>query len=307
VSNGSTAKQKIVRGTLGKLEAPPVSPAVIVVGGVCSLAGAFPAPAGSALPTENALSGIRIAVTRPRGGINRLAGMLRRKGAEVVEIPTIAIVYRAETPLLYETLAGISAGKTGKAWFAFTSVHGVEAFFAKLTEYHADIRAFAACKFAAIGSATCAALAGRGIFADLVPEVFSGAALGAALAKTATKDETIILPRSSIGGREILDALRAAGLRYIDIPVYDTLPETGYENPAFRARLVDGLDYAAFTSPSAVEAFVKIFDITGIPALCIGEATAAPARTLGMEAIVPEKASLEGMAEALVKRRLSEP
>jgi uroporphyrinogen III methyltransferase/synthase len=295
VSNGSTSKEQSSIAALGRLETPPASPAVIVAGAACRLAGSFSAR------EKKPLSGVRIAVTRPRGGVNRLAKMLSLHGAETVEIPAIAIVPRTETPLLREILAQTPLEKT---WFAFTSVHGVEAFFARLAEYRIDIRALAACKFAAVGNASCAAMEARGIIADLVPETFSGAALGEALAKTAAKDETIILPRSSIGGSEILNALTTAGLRYIDIPVYDTLGETGYENPAFRARLTEGLDYAAFTSPSAVEGFVKIFGsiAAAIPALCIGEATADPARRLGMEVIVPKTPSLEGMVEALVMR-----
>jgi uroporphyrinogen III methyltransferase/synthase len=296
VSRGTTAKEQRFTAPIRRLleTAPSISaPAIIIVGDVCHLAGMFSGHG------EKPLYGIRVAVTRPRGGVNRLAKMLYRQGAEVVEISAIAIKPRAETPLLCEILKQAPLAKT---WFAFTSVYGVEAFFTKLTEYRVDIRALAMCKFAAVGNAVRDALAARGIIPDLVPETASGAALGAALAQIAAKDETVILPRSAIGGHEIIDALSEAGLQYVDIPVYDTLPETGYENPAFRSRLVEGLDYIAFTSPSGVEGFVDIFGVMRIKALCIGEATAAPARKLGMEVIVPETPSLEGMVEALVTR-----
>jgi uroporphyrinogen III methyltransferase/synthase len=302
VSNGTTAKQRRAASTLAGLadraaEAGIEAPAVIVLGDVCRLDGSF------SFRAEKPLTGVRVAVTRPRGGVNRLAALLDAAGAEVIALPVIRIAPRAEAPLLQELFAKMPLAKT---WFAFTSVHGVEAFFEKLAEYRVDIRSLAACKFAAVGNTTCASLAARGVIADLKSEVFTGAALGAALAKTAAKDERVILPRSSIGGREILNALDAAGLERLDIPLYDTVPETGYENPAFRARLVEGLDYAAFTSPSAAEGFVGIFGSTDIPALCIGEATAAPARALGMNVIVPETASLEGMVEALVALRQKE-
>jgi uroporphyrinogen III methyltransferase/synthase len=299
VSRGTTAKEKKVLAPLGILvarawEAGIESPAVIIVGEVCRLAETLS-------PRKKPLTGVRIAVTRPRGGgVNRLAKLLDEGGAEVIELPTIRIVPIRETPVLRETLAALPSGGT---WLAFTSVHGVEAFFEKLAAYRVDVRTLAAYKFAAIGNATRAALASRGIIADLAPDVFSGAALGEALAETAGKDETVILPRSAIGGKDILKTLEAAGLKYIDIPVYDTVPETGYENPAYRERLTHGLDYIAFTSPSTVEGFARIFGVSGVPALCIGEATAAPARAYGMEVIVPRTASLEGMVEALMLRR----
>lgn len=300
VSHGTTSKERKLFAPAAALaaraaEAGIEPPAVIVVGQACGLAEAMAF-------RKKPLFGVRIAVTRPRnGGVNRLAKMLDARGAEVIALPTIRIAPIRETPVLQEALA---AAPRGNIWFAFTSVHGVEAFFEKLAAYRIDIRTLAACKFAAIGNAACAALASRGIIPDLAPDTFSGAALGAALAEIAAKNETVILPRSAIGGKDILEALDTAGLRYIDIPVYDTVPETGCENPAFRERLIQGLDYLAFTSPSAVEGFARIFGVSGIPALCIGEATAAPARAYGMEAIVPQTSSLEGMVEALIISRL---
>jgi uroporphyrinogen III methyltransferase/synthase len=302
VSQGTTAKQTQVIATTATLadraaEAGIVPPALILVGEVCRLAEALAV-------CKKPLAGVRIAVTRPRlraGEVNRLARMLDAQGAEVIELPVIEIVPMAETPLLQETLAALPAAPS-KTWFAFTSVHGVETFFQKLVEYRIDIRTLAGCKFAAVGNATCEALACRGIIASLVPETFSGAALGAALVEKLGKDETVVLPRSAIGGKELPDALDAAGLRCIDIPVYDTIPVAGFENPSFRARLIAGLNYAAFTSPSAVESFAAIFGVPSIGALCIGEATAALARVRGMEAIVPQTPTLEGMVEALIKR-----
>jgi uroporphyrinogen III methyltransferase/synthase len=231
--------------------------------------------------------------------------MLDAQGAEVIEIPTIKRAPIRETPLLREILAPLPLVNT---WFAFTSPHGVAVFFEKLAEYRLDIRALVGCRFAAIGNATCAALASRGLIPDLAPEVFSGAALGAALAKTVAPEERVILPRSAAGGTEILQALEAAGLCYTDVPIYDTLPETGYENPVFRDRLTQGLDYIAFTSPSTVKGFVRIF---GEPraaspiALCIGEATAGSARAYGMKVLVPAVSSLEGMIETLLMSRNS--
>ncbi|MDR0512986.1 MAG: uroporphyrinogen-III C-methyltransferase [Treponema sp.] len=295
VSQGTTAMEKKVIATAATLsgraeEAGIKAPALIVVGEVCRLEAAI------AAYSKKPLAGLRIAVTRPLGGINRLAKMLDSHGAEVIELPTIKIV-PLDAPALKEALIK----PPEKTWLAFTSVHGVEAFFAKLTEYGIDIRSLTACKFAAVGSATCDALALRGITTDLVPETFSGAALGQALVNTAAKDETVILPRSAIGGRELPDALSAAGINCIDIPVYNTVPETGYENRVYRERLVEGLHYAAFTSPSAVEGFVKIFGNIRITALCIGEATAVPARELNMDVIVPQTASLEGMVQAILE------
>ena len=326
VSSGATAKQRSVIASVETLSEYALRetvspPAVVVIGDVCTLAGGLLSRADNTFQSGLPLRALRIAVTRPRGGKNRLAQMLDEAGAEVIELPTIKIVRLEGTPRLKEILTEIrqDAGRTSPVhpvtWFAFTSAHGVDAFFAKLAEYRIDARALAMCKFAAVGNATSAALEARGIFPDVTPLVFSSAALGEALAAAVPKDERVILPRSAIGGKEILDALGAAGIAYIDIPVYNTVPETGYENAALRAALINGLDCVAFTSPSAVEGFVTIFGAEaggGAPgqhspqlptaALCIGEATAAPARAYGFDVTVSANETIEGMVDALVRR-----
>ena len=322
VSSGTTAKQRSVITTAATLVEYATRetlspPAVVVVGDVCKLPGGALSGVNYTLHNSLPLRSLRIAVTRPRGGKNRLAQMLDEAGAEVIELPTIKIVRLENTPRLQEVLAEIrqNTGRTSPPanpvkWFAFTSAHGVDAFFAKLAEYRIDSRALAMCKFAAVGNATSAALAARGIFVDVTPAVFSSAALGKVLADAVPKDEQVILPRSAIGGKEILDALGAAGIAYIDIPIYNTVPETAYENAMLRAALIDGLDCAAFTSPSAVEGFVTIFGGKAggffgqkLPAaLCIGEATAAPARSYDFDVIVSANETIEGMVDALVRR-----
>jgi len=300
ISRGGTAKEASVSATLARLPEAVLAengigtPALVVVGETCRLA---PKLSGRA---RFALEGLRIAVTRPRGGEDRLAEMLERKGAEVVLLPTIRIVPVGETPELRRLLSEKPEAET---WFAFTSAHGVDTFFAKLAGYGICARKLADRKFAAIGNTTCRALTSRGIIPDLVPEEASGPALGRALVETLSRKAHVVMPRSAIGGSELPDILRAAGIAFSDIPVYDILPETGYENPAFRERLVEGLRVAAFTSPSAVEAFATLFGAALCAArpvaLCIGGATAEPAQRLGMTAVIPTEPTLEGMVEGI--------
>lgn len=308
ISNGTTAKQKAVFGTLESIVEKAADmgcepPAVFAVGAVCQFAKTL-----SNAAAKKPLSGIRVAVTRPCGGENRLAALLGEAGAEVIAIPTIKIEALRETPLLRNAL-----DMPQTRWFSFTSVHGVDAFFAKLAEYKVDIRTLADCKFAAAGDPVYAALAERGIIADVLssiaPEAASGkghsAALGEALVKAISKtadakDAVAVLPRSSAGGKTIIQIIEAAGIRVIDIPIYDTVTETGYENSFFRARLTEGVDYVAFTSPSAVKGWVEIFDKKPA-AVCIGETTAAAARSHGFNALAAKDETLTGMKEALLK------
>jgi uroporphyrinogen III methyltransferase/synthase len=165
-----------------------------------------------------------------------------------------------------------------------------------------DVRALAGLRFAAIGRATEAAIEARGIIVDLVPEHFSGADLGRALVAAMRGEERVLLPRSSIGSEEICAILDAAGIAYMDIPLYDTVAER-WESAALRESLVEDLDIIAFTSRSTVENFAAIFGreaMRGRRALCIGEQTERAAAAHGMETLLAENATVAAMVEAMV-------
>lgn len=88
VERGTMPEQRRIDGTLGTIEhearaAEVRSPAILVVGDVCSLAPEL--DWFDALP----LQGRTVAVTRPRGRAEGLARELRNRGAQVVEVPLI--------------------------------------------------------------------------------------------------------------------------------------------------------------------------------------------------------------------------
>ncbi len=60
-------------------------------------------------------------------------------------------------------------------WIAFTSPTGVKVFFQEMKKARMDIRALSRVKIAAIGTGTKRELEERGLFVDLMPEVYDGA------------------------------------------------------------------------------------------------------------------------------------
>ncbi|MDR2633533.1 MAG: hydroxymethylbilane synthase [Treponema sp.] len=297
LEQGTTAKQ---RKLLSRVSCLPVeayqagikAPAVIVIGQVCALAPGF------SWIEAKPLGGLRIGVSRPLGKESRLSELLADAGAEVIPIPAIQTVPLQETPLLEQVLPGLSS----RDWLAFTSAEGVEVFFAKLRAAQRDIRSLGGIRFAAIGGATSAALEARGLLVDLVPDLSNGRSLGMALARAMQSGERVIIPRSRIGTDEVLKPLKAAGIALVDIPVYDTLPAAGYQDPLYGELLLEGLDWVTFTSVSTVEGFREIAGagrIRGIKALCIGRQSAAAAAGYGMETLVAAQACMESMVETL--------
>ena len=84
------------------------TPAIIVVGKVCTLADDF------AWYEKLPLAGWKILVTRPKENISRTAALLREKGAEVLELPSISIIPLEDQSRLYQPFL-ISAAMTG--WY----------------------------------------------------------------------------------------------------------------------------------------------------------------------------------------------
>ncbi len=193
------------------------------------------------------MGGMKIAVTRPRGRGSRLADQLISLGAEVILLPAI----ETEALPLNDSMKASFTEIGGYDWIVFTSVAGVEAFFEKMKECRLDIRSLSGIRFAAIGTATKREVEDRGILVDLTPRVYSGHALGEELVKVVAPGERILIPRSAIGTRQVLDPLDEAGLTYEDLPIYDTVEEESL------VKYDDSVDLVTFTSASTVSGFAK--------------------------------------------------
>ena len=297
LEKGATARQRRVSGTLGTLEdeaarAAVQTPAIIVVGGVCALAERF--AWREALP----LHGVKALVTRPRQLISGLAALLRREGAEVIELPAIRTRPVSDTAPIMEAIRGLEGGRFD--WAVFTSPTGVDVFMSMLIE-HSDLRALAGVRLAVIGEGSRKALQKYGLRADFMPSVYDGETLGRELASVCEPDARILIPRAAIGNPELIAELQRGAARQItDLPTYDTLYEQSRVlDPA--AMLESGeIDLCLFTSASTVRGFaagVPGADMTKVNAVCIGRQTAAEAAGLGMRVWVAERATLEALVE----------
>ncbi len=298
LSRGTTAFQKCLDGTVGEMERivkeqGVVTPAIIVVGDVCALHREF------SWYEKLPLAGCRVVVTRPRDRSGRMSRLLREKGAEVLELPSIETAPAGDLTRLREAFERIGSYQ----WIAFTSPYGVRVFFDELLNSGRDVRALAGQKFAAIGEGTKKALAGYGIRADLVPEVYDGWHLGLALADNCDFWDKILLPRAAAGSKELLEALaRRQDLTVDDLPVYET-GYTGSEVLDAAKLFEDGaVTLAVFTSASTVRGFLAAapsMDPGRVTAVCIGRQTAAEAEAAGMKTAIAEKATLDSLADCV--------
>ncbi|MBR0405124.1 MAG: uroporphyrinogen-III C-methyltransferase [Eggerthellaceae bacterium] len=323
LQEGTTAGQRRVVATLSTLaeeadRAQIQAPAIIVVGGVCSLADQF------AWREKLPLQGCKVLVTRPAEVISTMSERLRKLGAEVLDLPAIATVPYPVDASIEEAVAdeatrddaiGTARGeKTPLAtaldklssydWIVFTSPSGVRIFFDQLLEAGKDLRSIAGARFAALGQGTSKELMNRGFVADLVPVDATGEALGQALAKVAEPGSKILIPRALIGGNLLVDALVAAGHEVDDVPTYDTAP-VFHELVDVAGEFEQGKIFCvAFTSSSGVKAFAKAnpsIDLTAVRAACIGEQTRKTADALGMRTWTSDHATMDDLADLIVR------
>lgn len=297
VEDGTLSRQRRCDATLATLpdraaEMEIRSPAIIVVGEVCSLAPRF--DWFERLP----LKGRTVLVTRPKERAGVLSSRLRALGANVWEHPCIETVPIAPCPAMERALADLEEYQ----WVLFTSPAGVEAMWSCLRGLGRDARALAGVRIAAIGPGTARALGQFGLAADYVPGVYDAAHLGAGL----PAEGRVLILRAEIGSKELTEALRARGIPFEDVAVY----RTRYDHPLSRtlktAVSAGAVRYAAFTSASTVKGFVRSVgedtDFSRLTGLCIGEQTAAEARRYGIAVEVAREATIDALTELAAAR-----
>ncbi len=294
---GSDPAQRTLTGTLYDIaaraddaELPP--PVVLVVGGVVELRSRL--SWFESLP----LFGRRVLVTRTRRQAGALSARLAALGAMPLEVPSIAL-----EPIDSDEVAAAVRRLSDYGWVIFTSANAVEVLFDRLCAEGLDARALGGVGVAAIGPATAAALAGRGVRADAVPGVYLSGEIAPALADRGIAGERVLLPRSAGGRPGLASELAALGAAVDDLPTYRVVAPAGSAELAAR-HLADGVDVATFTSSSTVEGLLGLVGgadaLRGVAVACIGPVTASAAGERGLRVdIVASEHTVDGLVTAL--------
>ncbi len=251
------------------------------------------------------LHGLTVAVTRMPDQASALTEALEAAGAEVIEAPTIQLAEVDDFRAVDKALRDVRR----YAWLVLTSDNGVDAMFARLKAIGLDARALAGPRVAAVGTATVAALAERGVRADLVPGEAVGEALAEAMKREGVAGAKVLLLRSDIARRDIVDALTAAGATCDDLAIYRTVcPESLPQE--FVERFVGGrIDWLTLTSPSSMNNLVRLLGAGRVEGLrrarlaSIGPVTTKAIRQAGfVEAVEATPHDAGGLVSAIVTK-----
>jgi uroporphyrinogen III methyltransferase/synthase len=303
VENAATTMQRAFLGTV--LTLPAIarannvqSPAVIIMGKVCRFSERYH------WFDKKPLHGKRVVVVRGRDGSSNLSDKLRETGCHVIEMSCLKIA-----PL---TGSGCALEKKLKtiqvySWLVFTSGVGVNIFFDYIIESEFDIRELHSLKIDCVGIETEGEVTKRGVKVDYRPAEYNGSALARGLAGLLKNGsgEKLLIARAKDADEDLTRILADAGIAFDDVPVYEKIKDI--EGVDSVVNTICENDIVTFTSSSAVECFVEAaahIDLGKIKAVCIGEKTAATARTHGMEVYVAEEATVKSMVDKI--RALSE-
>lgn len=264
--------------------------------------------------SEAVLAGCRVAVTRTcvqaSGLVDRLVGL----GADVVELPVIAIDGPRDGGAGLTRAAQRLAGGSYE-WVVVTSSNAVERLVAALDDHPVP----PSVRWAAVGSGTSSALARAGFTAALVPTV----AISGELAATFPEPEpgpgpgltdpgpsgggAVLFPRAETVRGALAEGLRAKGWVVDDVIAYRTV--AGEPGPE-AVEAAQGCDAIAFTSSSTVTRTLDLMEADRVPptVVTIGPVTSETARRAGLTvAAEADPHTLDGLVAALIRACAEEP
>lgn len=251
------------------------------------------------------LHGKRIVVTRAAHQAGELDDLLRRRGAEPLPYPCIAIAPPADSGPLDAALKRLAAGEF--AWLVLTSRNAVDVVAGRLAALGLSLPA-ARVHLAAVGAATATAAEERlGLRADLVPDEFVAEELAAALLARLRPGERILLCQADSARPVLANALAGHGYEVTSVVAYRTvIGSGGVDLPALLAdRQVDAI---IFTSASTVRNLLARLaaeggdpaDLRHVCVACLGPVTAEAARNCGLTVhVMPEEHTLSALVDAL--------
>ena len=232
------------------------------------------------------LKGRTILVTQAESQANRFSLLLKKKGATVLECPTIEIL-PYEAPQLARTFLELKSYD----WAVFMSQNAVHYFFEKRRKRNLSKQVLKGVRIAAIGKTTKEALKYEKVRVTLTPQVYESQALAQAFTGAIEGKKFLIL--TSLQGRTVLqEELIKRGAKVDVLPLYRTiLPQKNAERLK-KYLSEEVIDAITFTSPSTVENFVAMLNPNGersihrklelLTIAALGDVTAKRVEDLGL-------------------------
>jgi len=307
IERGTTAVQRQVTGTLENLPELAVKqnikpPALFVIGPTVELVDQLiwrePGP----------LAGKRVMVTRPADQAVDMYRVLRRLGAEVLPLPTIATIDHMDE-CGWQELKKLDFYSGRPHWIVFTSENGVRYFVRQVYESGYDYRFLANFRFASMGAGTDRILREYHMKSDFIPSKYTSKVLAAEFSEHIKGEDAIaVRVRGNLGDDTIELALMKSGTKVIPLVAYQTFTSE-WDAGMFALLEEQTPDIITFTSGSTATSLIEILGkeravklTENALVVSIGPMTTQIAEEEGLKVdIEAETHSVPGVVEALVK------
>lgn len=251
---GTRPEQRVVTGTLETIvsvvkSSGITSPAIIIVGEVVKMREVL------SWYEDKPLFGKRILVTRSREQASILSEKIEELGGEAWEYPTIKINTSFDDSKLRQEVSNLSKYQ----WLVFASVNAFKAFKKVLIEERIDIRNLINIKIFAIGKETKQEIESSGLIVEAMPEKFVAEEVKKALSPLINLGDNILIPRSNLGRKILVDSLIELGANVSEVIAYETILAEDNDTSLLLEKLANNeIHLLTFTSASTVSNFVKL-------------------------------------------------
>lgn len=301
----TTSRQEVIEGTLATIaaqaaEAKLSPPVVTIIGDVVKLR--------SKLDWfgRRTLMGQRIVVTLSRELSPELCGLLRDRGAEVLEVPGMKCKLPPDTQRVRETMDRLNTYD----WIMFSNQVSVAFFFKQFFQYHRDWRDLGNARICAFGPLTAIELEKLKLRVDAIPSEHQGPPILEAIAPMGGPiGRCILLARPLMVVPDIPDCLRAAGAVVDDLPVHECVVDDEDPHGHAASFASDGADWLTFAGYFDLDYFHQRFDLNELrkkfPRLriaTIGPKSAKLVNDLGVKVdAAATSANMESLVETIEK------
>ena len=282
-----------------------LSPAVIVIGKVVQLSNQNPQPLS--LPLRNKT----VLVTRAAEQSSKFSALLQQQGANVVEMPALAITPPSSWADLDLAIANLASFQ----WLILTSANGVNYFCDRLFSLGYDFRALGQTKIAVVGRKTAEALRNKSLNTDFIPPNYVADSMVDSFPEDLA-GKKLLFPRVETGGREVLvKEFTSRGAEVVEVAAYQSKCPEKMDETAWQALQQGKIDIVTFASSKTVKNFCLLLERSGLSSnrqllktVCIasiGPQTSKTCRELiGRIDLEAEEYTLEGLTKAIVKHKL---
>lgn len=202
------------------------------------------------------LTGLSVAITRPRQQAGDLRAMVESEGGRAILFPTIEIRPPADWSACDRAIDALAPVHG----IIFTSANGAAGFLDRVAARGIEPSSLKSKRLYAVGEATALVLAGRGLGAATMPERFTGADLAKAVGSDDLAGRAFLFPTGNLTPPGLAEGLQKLGATVETLIVYTTAAPAAEQVDEFYGMVRDGkVSWITFTSPSTVHNFARIF------------------------------------------------